>query len=523
MVSAAPASQLVLIIAAGLLAARAGRHFRVPEAIPLLITGYLLGSDLLGFLKPEEIGINLDLLALLAVPIILFYDGLKTDARSLRENAFAVLSITTLAVVVTVAGIAFFSHLFLGLSWEGSLLLGAILASTDPASIIPVLRKLHIKKKISAVLEAETALNDAMALTLFTIILGLAAGQQLSLREGVTQFLYTAVSSSVLGAVVGSAFYELFKRLKVEGDLVFASFVVLLTAYGAAEFFKASSVITIVFAALIFRAFVQSVAVNASNRHHTLSVWEDLNFIAISAIFLILGAQVQVRQATPYLLVGLLIALLYMLLVRPLTVLVSLFFDKGFSFKEKLAISWLGGPRGVVSAALAGIVLSKASQGIVPQAEADAIFNITVIVIAATVGITSLTASSAAKRLLRLREDTLRDEYKRLSTELKTLMIASRRFREQWKEGSVSTKIYDALNKEMHRQMRSIEKRLEQIAARAPRLESTEIAMKAREIILNQVNALENAYENKEIPEKDYLQLSSKLRAQADALAEIEG
>lgn len=522
MVSAVPVSQIILIIAAGLLAARIGKHFRVPESIPLMITGYALGSGWLGFLKPEELGINLDFLALIAVPIILFYDGLKTEARSLAENAGSVISISTVAVFATVAGIAFFSNLFLGLSWLSSFLLGAILASTDPAAILPVLRKLNIKKRIATVLEAETALNDGAAITIFTVVLGLAAGQEIGLRQGLQSFLYLAISSTLLGAMVGFAFFELFKRMKIEDDLLFASFVVLLTAYGVAEFFAASAVITIVIAALIFRAFVQSVFVTASNRIHTLSVWDDLNSLAISAVFLVLGSQVKLHEVLPFLLVGVLISLAFMLVVRPITVYASMFFDKSFKLREKMTISWLGGPRGVVSAALAGIVLARASEGLMPAEEAKAIFNITIIVIVTTIGITSVSASKVAKYLLKIREDTIEDEYKRLSTELKTMMVASRRFREEWKEGVVSTKIYDALNKEMTRQMRRIEKKLGEITKRAPLLETKEIAVKAREIILNQIAALENAYENKEITEKEYSRLLNKFRAQIDTLGEIE-
>ncbi len=522
MVSAAPVSQIILIIAAGLLAARAGRHFRVPEAIPLMITGYALGSGWLGFLKPEELGINLDFLAVLAVPIILFFDGLKTEAKSLQENAGSVISISTVAVVVSVAGIAFFSNLFLGLSWQASFILGAILASTDPAAILPVLRKLNIKKKIATVLEAEAALNDGAAITIFTVVLGVAAGEQIGLREGLQSFLYLAVSSTLLGGLVGLSFYELFRRLKIEGDLVFASFVVLLTAYGVAEFFRASSVISIVIAALVFRAYVQSVFVNASNRIHTLSVWEDLNFLAISAVFLVLGSQIKLHNTFPYLFVGILIALAFLFVVRPLTVLLSLLFDRGFNFREKMAISWLGGPRGVVSAALAGIVLSKASAGLIPQSDADAIFNITIIVVVVSIGLTSVSASRVAKYLLKIREDTVEDEYKRLSTELKTMMVALRRFRGEWKEGVVSTKIYKVLEKEMLRQMARIENKLEDITKKVPHLENKEIAVKAREIILSQLGTLENAYENKEINEKEYLRLLNKFRTQIDTLGEIE-
>ena len=515
-------NQLILIIVAGVAAARVGRSLRIPEVLPLLLTGFLLGGDVLGILRPADLGINLDFLALFLVPIILFYDGMKTDVRALRSIWLTVFSINTVAVVVTVSGIGFFSHLFLGLSWPASFLLGAILASTDPAAIIPVLRKLKISKRVSSVLEAETALNDASAITIFLVVLGLATGGAVTVGEGVSQFLYFAVVSTIVGAVIGFAFAELFRQFRIESNVVLASFVVLLVTYSVSESLGISSVIAVVVTALIFRQFLQSSSVDSINRLRTLSVWEDFNFLAISVIFLVLGSQIQLSKLGPYLFVGSLIAVSFMLVVRPLTVLVSMAIDRSFSLREKVLIAWLGGPRGSVSAALASIIIARAGEGLFPPAEAEAIFNITLVVIILTVVVTSLTATRAVRRLTNASEDSFEDSYRSLSTELKTMMIAWRQLREDWKAGLVSNRMYEEINKELERSMAAIEGKLDAIIAQAPYIAERARAQKVREVVITQLNALENAYENKEILEQDYVSLVEKFSAQLDRLSEIE-
>lgn len=522
MSEASAASQIVLVIVGGIVAARLGQKLRVPEAIPLLVAGYVLGADVLGLLKLQSLGVSLEAVALFAVPVILFYDGLRTDSRHMLEVWKAVLSITTFAVLVTVAGIALVSHFLLGLSWIASLLLGAVLSSTDPAGVIPVLRKLNIRKRVSTVLEAETALNDATAITLFIIILGFAVGESVSLQEGASKFLYFVFASSLVGAVVSILVAQGLAAIKAFREVTFASIVVILAAYGVSEAIGVSGVVAVVVAALVFRYFLQSRFVDSLSKLNTQLVWEQLNFLAIALIFLALGSQLQLSLLLPFVAVGAFIALAFMFVVRPITVLASLFFDRSFSLNEKLLISWLGGPRGTVSAALASIILAKANAGAFDVAEANAIFSITITVIVVTVVLTGATAGLAVGKLLGLREDSLESRYRRLSTELKAMMVASRKLREEWKAGLLNTKMYEEIDGEHKRRMQAIEKELFDIAESVPALENKARSTKVREVLFTQISSLEEAYENKELLEEDYAELAQKFLDQVERLEEIE-
>jgi len=515
-------AQLALIVVGGIIAARAGQRLRVPAVIPLLIAGYLLGPDVLNLLRPAELGINLELLAAIAVPLVLFYDGLKTDPKQLSTSFRAVAAITTVAVLFTVFGIGVVAHFVFGLSWVSSFLLGAILASTDPAAIIPVLRKLNISKKVSGILEAETAFNDAAAISLFMVLISVAAGQTLSLTEAVGEFLLIAISSIVAGLAVGWLYVQLLRFLRVESDLLMVSLIILASSYGVGEYVGGSGAIAAVVTAIIVGAHLRGPRVEPLARAYTFSAWDELNFIAIALVFIVLGAEISIASILPFLLIGVVLSLAFVYLVRPMTVLASMFFEKDFSLNEKLFISWVGGPRGTVSAALAAMVVSRAAQGTFPSAEANAIFGIAIVVICFTVVVTSLTAGAAAKGLLGAMEDSAAERYRMLSVELKAMRIASKRLHDDWNKGIISTKMYNELNSRHMEMIAKTAREMSELTFENPALEDSERMAHVKLMLATQINTVNDAFDNKEISEQSYRALMKKYDEMLGRLSEVE-
>ncbi|MEW5955631.1 MAG: sodium:proton antiporter [Candidatus Micrarchaeota archaeon] len=515
-------AQLALIAVGGIIAARAGQRLRIPAVIPLLIAGYLLGPDVLNLLRPAELGINLELLAAIAVPLVLFYDGLKTDPKQLGASFRAVAAITTVAVLFTVFGIGVVAHFVFGLSWLASLLLGAILSSTDPAAIIPVLRKLNISKKVSGILEAETAFNDAAAISLFMVIVGVAAGQTLSLTGALGQFLLIIISSVAAGLAVGWLFVQLLRFLRAESDLLMVTLIILASSFGVAEYFGGSGAISAVVTAIIIGAHLRGPRVEPLARAYTFSAWDEINFIAIALVFIVLGAEISVASILPFLLIGIVLSLAFVYLVRPMTVLVSMFFEKEFSVNEKLFISWVGGPRGTVSAALAAMVMAKAAQGAFPSSEANAIFGITIVVICFTVVVTSLTAGAAAKFMLGAVEDSAAEKYRRLSVELKAMRIASKKLYDEWNKGLISTKMYNELNSRHMEMIARTAREIAELAYENPALEDKERITHVKRMLATQINTVNDAFDNKEISEQSYHDLMKKYDEMLGRLSEVE-
>ncbi len=503
--------QILIVIIFGAIAARVGRHFRVPEVLPLLLAGYVLGGDFLGLLKPDVLKISFETLALLAIPVILFVDGIKADPVSLRQRWKTLFSVATLAVVVTVLGIAAVGHFFLGMAWTTAFLLGAILASTDPAAIIPMLRKLNISRRVSAVLEAETAFNDAAAITIFLVVLGTAgaAGVQGAVNP-LEQFFKLFVLSIAVGLACGLLVNTVFRRVRVEKDLMLVSIVLLIATYAFAEYVGASGIISSVVAAMIFGNYVRSHYVDSISRIYFFEAWEDLSFLAVAVVFLVLGSQLQAAALLPFVAYGIAITLAFVFLVRPVTILASMFFDKSYSFKEKIFISWIGGPRGAVSAALASILVSKSYTGAFPAQDAASILGITLTVIVASVAITSATASLAARRLLRSSDDPMEMKYRLLSSELKTVMAAKERLKEDHKTGLINAKIFRGLDAELEEHDERIEKQMAGLAEQKPAFEDRERSGEVERLIATQVDRLEELYSKGELSEPSYRELLEK-------------
>ncbi|HII39288.1 TPA: hypothetical protein HA318_04785, partial [Candidatus Micrarchaeota archaeon] len=257
-------------------------------------------------------------------------------------------------------------------------------------------------------------------------------------------------------------------------------------------------------------------------RAQTFGAWDEINFIAISMIFIVLGAEISLSAIAPFLFAGILLSLAFVYVVRPLTVLASMFFEKEFSFNEKLFISWVGGPRGTVSAALAAVVASKATQGLFPKEEAQVIFGVTLVVVCFTVIVTSLSASRVAKFLLGAVEDSAAERYRMLSTDLKAMRIASKKLKDDWSNGLVSNKMYHELNARYNQMILSVSSEMACLTKENPRLEDKERVSHVKRMLATQVNAVNDAFDNKEVSEYGHAELMKKYEERLGRLSEVE-
>ncbi|VVB71452.1 Na(+)/H(+) antiporter 1 [uncultured archaeon] len=294
---------------------------------------------------------------------------------------------------------------------------------------------------------------------------------------------------------------------------------------------SASGVISVVFTALVFGSYVRGKNVSAISRHRTLGFWENLNFIATALVFLVLGSEVNLSLLYSNLFPGFLIAIAFCFFIRPLTIWLSMLFDKDFSFKEKMFISWIGNPRGAVSAALASIVLSgvitgsyafAVNRGWFSLAEAQSIFSITIIVIFFTILISVFTAKLASSKLLGIRENPLENEYLSLVTESRAMSFASSYLKRDYDRGLISEKIFKDITKQHKILAKSVERRLNELVLNHPELELGDHASKVKELIEVQIDFVEQAFIRSEISEDLRNTLIQKYNALLSRIEELE-
>jgi CPA1 family monovalent cation:H+ antiporter len=242
------------------------------------------------------------------------------------------------------------------------MLLGAIVATTDPAAVIAIFRELGTPPRLTRLLEGESLLNDAAAIVLFTFLVGmLAHGTEASLADGVIHFFVTFVGGLAVGAVAGRLFGAALPFLgssrTAEVTLSLAvPYIVFLVGEHALH---VSGVVAVASAGLTAGSIAR-LRIRPGNWRHIERVWAQLDFWASSLIFIMAASLVPrlVASVEPRHGWLLLIAVVAALASRAavlfgiLPLLSALRLSQTISGAYKLAITW-GGLRGAITLALA--------------------------------------------------------------------------------------------------------------------------------------------------------------------------
>jgi CPA1 family monovalent cation:H+ antiporter len=345
-----------------LLGAPAGEEAAAGE----VVAGEGLLGDLLAGLG--LIGLSADSLIHIFLPPLLFVGGLGVDIRLLRDEFAAVLLMAVVAVAVCVvmvggvlAGVSEFSL-------PVCLLLGAIVAATDPAAVIAIFRDLGAPRRLTTLVSGESLFNDAAAIAIFATLLDVVLRQEAApaVGEAVASFLLGFAGGLVLGLVMARLAVALLGLLQehhlaattISIGLAYASFII------GQDYLQVSGVVAVVAAALTVKIYGPARLPPAAWANLN-QMWEQLEFWANSLIF-VLAASLAARVLTysalgDLLLLALLIAATLaaraLVLWGLLPALVVAKLVRPISHGYRLVLTW-GGLRGAVTLLLALAVAS---------------------------------------------------------------------------------------------------------------------------------------------------------------------
>ncbi len=384
---------LALAMMCGIVAQIAGRHARIPGIVLLLGAGVALGPDGAGLIRPAAMGAALPALVGFAIAVILFEGGLSMRLEVLRQQAVVIRRLVTVGALITAVLATVSARLFMPWDWRLAILFGALVIVTGPTVVTPLVRRLRLTPAIGSILIAEGVFIDAVGATLAAVALDvlLAGSGGEAVAGGLSMFLRVGTGAAV-GAVGGLILVGALRGHRLvphglENMLVLATSI---TTFQIANSLVSESGIT---AAIVAGMVVGNLGIRRLRA--VAEFKEELTYLLVATLFVLLSADVRMRDVASLGWGGAAVVALLMVVVRPAAVAAS---TRGSELtrNERLYLAWLA-PRGIVAAAVASLFASElAHEGV---AGGEQLRALVFVVIVATVVVQGLSASLVATLL----------------------------------------------------------------------------------------------------------------------------
>ena len=388
-----------LILAIGTVAGLLARKIRIPDVAVFLIAGVAIGPQMLGLIDIKAGSALNQIILLFGASYILFDGGASLRFDVLKQVWITILTIATVGVLITAAITGLAAHYIFGVPASIALLLGASLASTDPATLVPIFRQIHIRDRVAQTVMSESAFNDAVASIVTFAVLAAATGSgEFSLMSSLSDLLKQSVVGVVAGIVLGymAAFLIAHERWAILAEYApVVTLVAVIGAYFAASGLQASGFMAVfVFGIVLGNKEAFGFRMEAGEAQKLDEFVLTTAFIMRVFIFILLGTQVDFTLIGRYALGGVTLVTILMLVARPVTVLLCALPDRRarWSFAELLFMCWTR-ETGVIPAALAGLLLGIKAPG------AQLIASVTFIAILMTILIQAPTTEWLGRRL----------------------------------------------------------------------------------------------------------------------------
>jgi cell volume regulation protein A len=389
---------LAILLAAGLVAEVVAGLLRVPRMVVLLTAGALLGPDVADVLELPLDSAAVQILLTLGVSLILFYGGLGLAFSVLRPVALGLGLLAVPGVVLTAVVTGAVAALAFDVPMEAGLLLGAVLAPTDPAILIPLFERLRIRAKVAQTVIAESALNDVTGAVLALALAAAVIESGGSLASPLGDFLLDLIVSTALGAAFGIALAIAIstRRLGIWRESpTIAVLLVVAGGYFTIDYAGGSGYLGAFLAGLIVSNMDELGLGMRSHREAEMRVFTEATAdIVVIFVFLTLGANLPFDTMADEALPALITLAALILVARPLTVLACLLPDRSGRWRreELVFLSWTR-ETGVVPAALVGILVAE---GVPYEAELATVVAFAVV---ATLALQSTTKRWLARKL----------------------------------------------------------------------------------------------------------------------------
>ena len=330
-------SGLVLIIS--ITSTKVLYKFGVPMLLIFIVLGMLFGSD-------GIVGIHFDdyeltgKLCSLALVFIMFYGGFGTNWSMAKPIAVPSILMSSLGVLITAGLTGLFCHLIIKTTWLEGLLIGAVVSSTDAASVFAVLRsqKLNLKGSLASLLEVESGSNDPIAYMMTLTVLTVMKGSETASISSIALMIFMQI---VFGLMVGFLIAKIAVKMLRSSNFEISGFytvfviAIAILSYSVSEFIGGNGYLSVYITGIILG---NSKVPKKKSMFH---FFDSISWIMQIALFFMIGLLSFPSRLTSVISIAVPISLFMILIARPLATFIILSPFK-FSAVEKIFISWVG-------------------------------------------------------------------------------------------------------------------------------------------------------------------------------------
>src|SRR3981081_2138922 len=377
-----------VLVMAGILSSLLALRFGAPLLLVFLLIGMLAGDSGPGQLRFDDVR-STYLVGSVALALILFDVVFKTRFQSIRAVLAPSMALATIGVLLTALITAPVAKYALDLNWTEALLMGAVVASTDAAAVFLLVHTqgLRLRPRVGAALEAESGTNDPFAVFLTLMLVELISVGESSAWHVALEFGREAGLGAIVGVIGGGLGVVALQRGVALPQGLHAPFVATaaLVIFGAAQIAHASGFLAVYLAGII-------IGNRPTRAHNSVVTFLDAaTWLAQIVMFVLLGLLVSPQRLVSSIVPAVLVALVLMLVARPLAVFLCLAPFR-FNWREKLFIAWTG-LRGAVAIFLASIPM------LVDLSKSYLYFDVAFVVVIISLLLQGWTLAPAARRL----------------------------------------------------------------------------------------------------------------------------
>lgn len=359
---------------------------KLPAILFLLAAGVVLGPTA-GVVDPDALfGDLLFPLISLCVAIILFEGSLTLNLSEIKAQQSIVQKLIIVGAAITWVVVAVATHYLFDMSWELSVLFGALTIVTGPTVIVPMLRTVRPNSAISNILRWEGILIDPIGALLVVVVYEFIVTQTqgAGLAHGLLAFVEIIGVGSVLGFIGGWVLAFLLKKHWVPEYLLnLATLSLVFLVFSFSNHFAHESGLLAVTIMGMWLANQKDIHIQ-----EILNFKENLTVVLISGLFILLAARLTFDEILEFGWTPIALLVVIQLIARPLSVFASTY-GSSLRWQERALLAWIA-PRGIVAAAVSALFAIRLTEA--GEAQAAALVPLTFIVIVGTVVIQSATS-----------------------------------------------------------------------------------------------------------------------------------